>query len=198
VVEGAVDDVEGSVLAVVVGDSVDVVDAGRVGAAVVAGAVGEVEGSVLTDVVVAGSVDDVGNGVVGVAVEVVATEVVAGWVGGVPLCWASWATMRRTAAPCVDASLGVVVVVNSVEGVLAVDELLLEAAFAISSPAATSAPPTRAGISTWAQRGSFRKRRPSPGLSVPPAVSPSSEGSGSAGGRASLMSMPSDVAGDER
>jgi hypothetical protein len=197
VVEGAVDDVEGSVPAVLVGDSVDVVDSGRVGAAVV-GAVDDVEGSVLAAVVVAGSVDDVGDGVVGVVVEAVGTEVVVGSVGGVPLCSASWATIRRTAAPCAEAWLGVVVVVNSVEGGLAVEALLLEAAFAISSPAATSTPPMTAGISTWAQRGSCRYRWPSPGLSVPPAVSPCCGGSGSVGGLASLMSMLSDTGGDER
>ena len=43
--------------------------------------------------------------------------------------------------------LGVVVVVNSVEGAEAVVELLLEAAFAISRPAPTNKPPTTAGIS---------------------------------------------------
>ena len=106
---------------------------------------------------VEGSVDDVADGVV--SVDEVGTKVVAGWVGGVPLCWASCVTIRRTAAPCVYAWLGVVVVVDSV----AVDERLLEAALAISRPAATSTPPTRAGIRTWAQRGGFRKRCTSPG-----------------------------------
>jgi hypothetical protein len=104
VVEGAVVDVDGSVVAVVVvADSVVGVDVdvGRVGAAVVEGAVVVVDGSVVAVVVVADSVVGVDDGVVGVAVDEVGTGVVAGCVGGVPLFSASCATMRRTAAPCV-------------------------------------------------------------------------------------------------
>jgi hypothetical protein len=158
-VEGAVDGVDGSVVVgLVVADSVDVVDVGRVGGAVVEGDVVDVDGSVVSGVVVGGAVDVVGDCVVGASVDEVGTGVVAGWAGGVPLSWASWATMRRTAAPWVYGWLGVVVVVSSVGGAVAVDELLLEAALTISRPAPTSTPPTGAAISTWAQRGSSRKR----------------------------------------
>jgi hypothetical protein len=60
-----------------------------------------VDGSVVAGVVVEGCGDDVADRVVGAAVDEVDTAVVAGWVGGVALCWASCATMRRTAAPWV-------------------------------------------------------------------------------------------------
>jgi hypothetical protein len=156
VVEGAVDEVDGSVVT----DSVDDGDVGLVGGMVVGGAVVEGDGSVV-GVVVVGSVDE--GGVVGGSVDdvggaVVTGAVVAGSVGAVLLSWASWVMMRRTAAACVYIWLGVVVVVTSVEGAVAVDEFLPEAAFAISRPAPTRRPPTTAGISTWAQMGSSRKR----------------------------------------
>jgi hypothetical protein len=192
VVEGAVVDVDGSLVAgAVVADSVDDVDVGLVGGAVVEAVVVDVDSSVVAGAVVGGSVDVVGDGVVEGSVGEVVTVVVTGSVGGVPLCWASWVTMRRTAAPCVYGWLGVVVVVNSVDGAVAVDEFLLEAAFAMSRPAATSTPAATTGISIWAQRGSARKRCTNPGPSVPPASPPVSGEAGPSGGLTSLISMAS-------
>jgi hypothetical protein len=136
VVEGSLDDVGVAIGGRVVDGSVDEVGAGVLGVSV-----DEVEGCVVED-----SVDDVDAGAV---VDVVADggRVVAGCVGGGALSSASWATMRRTAEACAYAWLGVVVVVNSVEGTVAVDERVVEAAFAISRPAPTNKPPTTAGIS---------------------------------------------------
>ena len=111
---GAVDDVDASVVAgAVVTGSVDDVEIGLVGR-VVEGAVVDVDvdgsvvdvvvdgsvvaGSVVAGSVVAGSVSDGDDGVVGTSVEGLATGVVGGWVGAVPLSSASWVTMRRTAA----------------------------------------------------------------------------------------------------
>jgi hypothetical protein len=167
VVEGAGVVVDASVEAgAVVAVSVDEVDVGLVGGSVVAGrgvvvdgsvggAVvgGCVDGSVGAGAVVGGCVDGsvgggaVVGGVVGPSVDDVGSSVVVGCVVVVLLSWASCVTMRRTAAPCVYSWLGVVVVVSSVEGAVAVDELLLEAALAISRPAPTSTPPTNAGTS---------------------------------------------------
>jgi hypothetical protein len=153
-VGGAVVDVDGSVVANPVGG----VNVGLVGGVVVGGAVVDVDGPVVAGAVVEGSVDVVEACVVEASVDAVGAGFVAAVVDGVPLCWASWATMRRTAAPCAYVGLGVVVVVNSVEGAVAVDEPPLEAALAISRPAPTSTPPTTVGMSTCAHRGSSRKR----------------------------------------
>jgi hypothetical protein len=97
--EGAVVEVGASdVVGVVAAGSVDGVNEGLDGAVVVEGAFVEVAGSVVAGVVLAGSVDAGGGCVVGAAVDEVGTGVVAGCVGGVPLCWANWVMMRRTAA----------------------------------------------------------------------------------------------------
>jgi hypothetical protein len=72
------------------------------------------------------------------------------------LCPASWVTMRRTAAPRICAWLGAVVVVSSVEGAVAVDEVVLDVAFEISRPAPTRTPMTTTGMSTCTQVGRAR------------------------------------------
>jgi hypothetical protein len=179
VVDGAVVEVDASVVAgAVVAGSVDVVDVGRVGGAMVGGAVVEVGASVVVGGLVVGSVGGVVEVVVGACVVEVGAGVVVVVEGVVVvveelLSWASWVMRRRTAAAWVYCGLIVVVVGNSVEGGVAVSELLLETAFAISRPAITSTPPTRAGIRIWAHRGSARKRCMRPGLSAPSGLSPS-------------------------
>jgi hypothetical protein len=161
VVDGAEDDVDGSVVEGLVVGSVVEVNEDDVDGSVVGGVVDDDAGSVVDgaedDVdgsVVDGPVVDVGTSVVeGVVVDV------GGWVVVVSvdgLCPASWVTMSRTAAPRTCAWLGAVVVVSTVEGAVAVDEVVLEVAFEISRPVPTSSPMITTGVSTCAHKGRAR------------------------------------------
>jgi hypothetical protein len=172
VLDGRVDEVGVSL----VDDEASVVDGAVVDGSVVAGVVvvdgSVVEGAVEVDAtVVEGAVDDGGARVVEGSVE--------------ELSAASSLRTRSTTAPRAFDWVGVVVVVGSVEGDVAVDDEVLDTAFEISRPAPTSTPTTTRGSSTCAQTGRARKRCRSPCWSAPPP----SGGTGSPGGVASLTRL---------